>query len=754
MRPGYRIGNYVLIEQIGQGGQAAVWSADDEQLKRTVAVKTINIAAPEADDKLSPEAQAERFRTEARLIADLEHPFILPIYAFGQEDTWLYLVMRYMAGGTLKKLLHEQHMDLPRVVALARPLADALDLAHQKHIVHRDIKSANILIDNRQNAYLADFGLSVTAGAVDVSGVQSSGAGTLAYMSPEQMRSEPVEPRSDIYAFGILLFEMLTGSVPLVKNQPWNLRQLADGTPLPVPDTIPHPVGDVLRRATAFEASDRYPTAAEIVDDLARIATEHGALQPSSVLVDPGDDLIILEDEEKPAPRGPLPVTDPAMLALMKAHEMFEAALADWADGAGRFHLDADDFQYIDSFYSASDSWGLNLDDAARRLLLRAALEHGYNLDLWWERESSADQRRAVALQALSSQIPAARLRAMQYLTRAEDSEPPAIPVRVVNIIRKEPEAAVRLAGVRLLEARANRSTTWRAVAYEESIDTTLAEFAAHDPDLAVAEAAARACGRLYSEFAVSRLGQEAAADHQGAIHALTYARDEVRAFPTSVPGPVRRRVFALLSLRQFFGRGLLSRYLAATLGFAVGWGVLTYVYYPQIAAQAIGNAVTTGVLYGILIGLGILAAVEPADRLRAWSRPGRIVLSLVIGGVLASMAFLAIRRFYYYSTEDINWLWLVGPSTIFIAGFAIASGLVRHPLARAIAGAVGAFVGVWIAWIAYQNFWAPDPLIALNADEPGQALALAVLLALSVGVLTFLPEWLRSLRQITRRIM
>src|SRR5260221_6212430 len=167
MRPGRRIGNYVIIEQIGQGGQAAVWSADDEGLKRLVAVKTISLTAGSSPEEISPEVQAERFRVEARLIADLEHPFILPIYSFGQEGDELYLIMRYMAGGTLKKLLQQKPLDLARTLAIARPLADALDVAHQKDIVHRDIKSVNILMDGRQNAYLADFGLSVTAGTVD-----------------------------------------------------------------------------------------------------------------------------------------------------------------------------------------------------------------------------------------------------------------------------------------------------------------------------------------------------------------------------------------------------------------------------------------------------------------------------------------------------------------------------------------------------------------------------------------------------------
>lgn len=334
MQPGDRIENYVLIEQIGQGGQAAVWSAEDEQLKRMVAIKTIDLTAPiiapgSTMATIGADEQSARFRSEAKIIAELEHPNILPIYSFGQRGDWLYIIMRYMAGGTLRKLINREKVDLARLVKLAEPLADALDMAHQHRIVHRDIKSVNVLLDAQHRPYLADFGLSVTIG--DPS--QQSGSGTLAYMSPEQLRGEAVDHRSDIYAFGILLYEMLTKDVPAAGNQHWNLAQMISRASLPVPDDMPQAVVDVLRRATAYDPADRYPNAMAVVEDL-RVAqrTLEASLAPGT-----DDGLLTL-----------LPISDPAYQAQVEAERLFAGALEKWADGAGRFRLYEEDFKYVE----------------------------------------------------------------------------------------------------------------------------------------------------------------------------------------------------------------------------------------------------------------------------------------------------------------------------------------------------------------------------------------------------------------------
>src|SRR5258708_17053164 len=313
MEPGYRIEHYMIIEKIGQGGQAAVWSAYDERLKRTVAIKTIGLSqflegasvtggtgtAPAGASSLT---NPDRFREEAEIIAALEHPNILPVYAFGQEDNWLYIVMRYMASGSLKDLLKREPINAQRVVGLMEPLAGALDLAHQNQIIHRDIKSANILLDAQLHPYLADFGLSMSKSSQP----SEAGVGTLAYMSPEQMVGDPIDHRSDLYAFGILIYELLTGKLPTLDDQPWNVRQTMNAAPLPVPEFIPERVADVLRRATALSPDDRYSSATE------NIAALHEALTDGVARAEMTDF----------AP--PLEITDPTTLALMEANELFQ----------------------------------------------------------------------------------------------------------------------------------------------------------------------------------------------------------------------------------------------------------------------------------------------------------------------------------------------------------------------------------------------------------------------------------------------
>ncbi len=726
MQPGDRVEHYVLIEQIGQGGQAIVWSADDERLKRTVALKTINPKPTEGSagtaSASSSDEIARRFQDEARIIADLEHPAILPIYTFGQESESLYIVMRYMAGGSLKKLLQSGPLDLARAIKLARPLADALDLAHQRKIIHRDIKSANVLLDARNNLYLADFGLSVTLGDV----VQP-GAGTLVYMSPEQMMGDPLDHRSDLYAFGILLFEMLTGGVPLVGGQPWNLQQVMAGAEMPIPPDLPTKIADLLRKATSVKPEERYNSATEIID---RLGETIGSGQEA-------------ESEEATI----LPITDPALLAQMKANQLFEAALFDWADGAGRFRLYADDFKFIDSYYTDADAWSIQLNDAAHRLMLRAALEHGHNIETWWQHIADPAERRGIALQTLTSELAPARLRAMHYLAVTGDSDPPAIPTRVASIMSREPEAEVRLAGVALLEAQGQPSKNWRPAVFNESIDSTLADLAAHDPDRHVAEAAARACGRLRSTFAVNQLGTIAASGDAAAVRALTFVRDEVPALPTSVPSAVRSRVFLALSLRQMLAFGIVGRFLGAALGFIIGWGMIQFLQYngrDLLPLQALGNAAASGVLYSLAIGLVVVVAAEPAQRLRAWNRLGRIVLSLVLGTIAATLAFNLLRSFYYFNTDPVDWPWLIGPSLVFIAGWAIGSGLTRNPWLRAAAGTVGMLLAVYLSWTLYNNGTDAEYLVFFSGDP----LVLSALLAILIGLLAFLPEGLGRLWQ------
>lgn len=783
MFPGKRLQHYVLIEQVGKGGQAAVWSAEDELLKRTVAIKTISLKESSGDATMgSIDMQASRFRSEARTIADLEHPYILPVYTFGQDEDWLYIVMRYMAGGTLRKTI-SGGLSLEQTIKLAGPLADALDQAHQKQIIHRDIKSVNVLLDSQRRPYLADFGLSVTAG--DSS--SQSGSGTLAYMAPEQLKGNLADHRSDLYSFGTMVYEMLTGNTPRVNDAHWNIMQLTAGSPLPLPSQLEGVVGNVLRRSMAIDPADRYPNAVAMVEALKDgLATftpitqnpNAGELFTLSLTEEPtqisimetlsltGMETITLSLDDTAIAGFALellPVDDPALVALTKANDLFNTALNDWADGAGRFRLYSDDYKFIDSFYGGTDTAGIELTDAGKRLMFRAAMEHDYKISHWWGKLDQESDQRSVALQTLNSEIPSARLRAIQYLTLMNDSNPPAIPIRVATIIRRDPESSVRLAGVILLEERATASATWREAAYSPVIDETLGYLASQEADPQVLEQAARTIGRLRSLSAAREVAKRAAEDPR-AMLSLTQIRDEAGSFPAGIDSLVQRTAFIRLTVRQLFGEPLtlLSRYAWLVLGFALALGSFGYSVIVAQGGQAFGlsalfaTALNIGITYGFFFALGAFLALEPARRLRAWGAIPRVAIPAALGGLVTFGAFSLFRALFNNIPDPLEQPgFFILPSLIFPVGFALGAALTQKIWARTLIAAVSMILGLLINWATFAAGTHLEYMLYL--DPKGQltplSVAYMVWIGVLVGVFGYLPEWSRAIRQLWSRL-
>jgi hypothetical protein len=148
-------------------------------------------------------------------------------------------------------------------------------------------------------------------------------------------------------------------------------------------------------------------------------------------------------------------------------------------------------------------------------------------------------------------------------------------------------------------------------------------------------------------------------------------------------------------------------------------------------------------------VGLAVLLAAEPAQRLRAWSRPGRIALSLLAGGLASLITFYLLRRYYYFDSDPIDsWPWLIGPAVLFISGFALSFGLTRRPWLRALIGGAGVLAAIYVSWLSYEAGQTFVPLIFFKLEQPNQPLILSVWLALTMGILTLLPEWLRRQRR------
>jgi serine/threonine protein kinase len=263
-------GKYKISKRLGRGGMAEVYLAEQKSLGRQVAIKLMHAFLLSDQDFLN------RFKREARAMASLNHPHIVSVYDFDTygEDSY-YLVMEYIDGGTLKAHLQElaareERMPLKRVVTLITQTADALAYAHNRGMVHRDIKPGNIMLDKETGkAVLTDFGIVKLLGG-QTAAYTMTGAliGTPAYMSPEQALGKPGDARVDIYSLGVLLFQMTTGKLPFDADTPLAvvLKHVNDPTPLPVdsnPD-IPPDLQEVILKAMAKEPEDRYQTAAEL----------------------------------------------------------------------------------------------------------------------------------------------------------------------------------------------------------------------------------------------------------------------------------------------------------------------------------------------------------------------------------------------------------------------------------------------------------------------------------------------------------
>jgi serine/threonine protein kinase len=666
---------YQLLEQIGVGGQAVVWSALDKSRNRVLAVKFNKILDSDPD-------KAEEIGIEYKLdrLVNLHHAHILPLYEYGSEERVRFLVGPYIPGGTLAARIKTAPLSFDDTLRYGAEIASALDYLQKQGVIHRDLKSSNILLDLSDHTYLADFGL---ARFISTSTLAfHTGHGTPPYASPEQVSSKEITSKSDIFSFGILLFEMFTGQLPWNGKRQLGIEQLHSEQELPDPREyvtgLPPLITDVLRRVTSVNPDLRPRSATEVMKMLYYVFNI------------PAEPVRAEVEHDEPAARN------------KDAEELLKHALTQWESTNGKFNLGLTKFALI-------DSEGMKINtDIFNRFMLSQALTYGYHDDQWWSTVSNPRERLMVSSALLGRDNEAITGRVLEHLTSDLDilsstsGLPKSLGTSLLAIGTQTNDPILRqkiLAGLRILLRPGN---AWKDPPVDPNQIKRLGELALEDSEFG--DTAAELIGHLRSPSAVKVVLKHS--DEGRKIDALLLIQQIAGSLPSLVPNPVRFRLSLERNLQRLTQRpiNLIGAYMMTFLGAALGVGLQVYltINVPDFLDIArITTSLERGLIIGSVFGLGIFLTRVLTERFHTSNTFLRVLLGTIVGGLVMNIALL-IFHVLYVKTPPTGILITLGCAMTALT-FAVG-GLIRSRLIKMFLSSVSILVAILGTWLIHVN--------------------------------------------------